>query len=589
MPPRFNVEKTICEFMESVDLLAEDEKLASLEGTLASINEEIELTRSEREAAKEAKKATKALTKKIEGLNRKLRCCNIALSRIRGMVIGSPLTPAPDDLPEVPHGTPPAQEEPPTVTPAPDDLPEVPHGTPPTQEEPPTVTPAPDDLPEVPHVVLPEVPHGTPPAQEDPPHVVHPHDALPEVPVGTPPAITPMGTPPADDVKPGKRRGPEPPIGRRVRSRIDSDSESESEPSGSKRGKKFVDDDGWEDGMSLLEKEEEKALKAAAEAMEGKGKGIEGVAGGVVYEDDDDVPVVLTGEALAKEEAEFEAAADIALHNFITHNVLFPPRIRTRARREQSYLREAGTTSRVLAMSVFLIGNQKGHTKCAYHSHCDTRSTLNDMVTKKRTGVVRKKPVPKVTGVPLAGTKDVIATPEAIAKVAGASRSLKLTRLHTHNPDPSVMLPVVNGMRERELLTYFRFVGDEYFLHCGCELEDCLTDLFVWKSLPMLTSISTGAQEWLGIPPNPQYRLAFNVFLRSLGFKVDDFYTYDRSGVKKNTETASSMLRTFMRFHGRTLPTPDVPRAPRAPIPYVEIDSDTEFGLRQLNEDSDSE
>ncbi|KAF6747767.1 hypothetical protein DFP72DRAFT_1075042 [Ephemerocybe angulata] len=545
MPPRFNVEKTICEFMESVDLLAEDEKLASLEGTLASINEEIELTRSEREAAKEAKKATKALTKKIEGLNRKLRCCNIALSRIRGMVIGSPLTPAPDDLPEVSHGTPPAQEEPPTVTPAPDDLPEVPHGTPPAQEDPPTV-------------VLPEVPHGTPPAQEDPPHVVHPHDALQEVPVGTPPAMedppadvtaqgsthvvptgTPMGTPPAD-VKPGKRRGAEPAIGRRVRSRIVSDSESESEPSGSKRGK---NDDGWEDGMSLLGKEEEKALKAAAEAMEGKGKGIEGVAGGVVYEEDDDVPVVLTGEALAKEEAEFEAAADIALHNFITHNVLFPPRIRTRARREQSYLREAGTTSRVLAMSVFLIGNQKGHTKCAYHSHCDTRSTLNDMVTKKRTGVVRKKPVPKVTGVPLAGTKDVIATPEAIAKVAGASRSLKLTRLHTHNPDPSVMLPVVNGMRERELLTYFRFVGDEYFLHCGCELEDCLTDLFVWKSLPMLTSISTGAQEWLGIPPNPQYRLAFNVFLRSLGFKVDDFYTYDRSGDSSDPGCPSSSAR----------------------------------------------
>ncbi|KAF6758351.1 hypothetical protein DFP72DRAFT_1065044 [Ephemerocybe angulata] len=287
---------------------------------------------------------------------------------------------------------------------------------------------------------------------------------------------------------------------------------------------------------------------------------------------DDDIPPTPAGKKKKKED--FLAAGDIALGNFFTHNVLLPPRIRAHARKEQAYLPETGTTSRVLSMSLFLITNGRGQTHCAYHSVFDIR--LNDQEEKPLKGTDRRKAMPKVTGVPYAPSKQVDATEENVAKAWPQGSG----------PLRYQVKPVVNGMRERELLTFFRPINGKYYLHCGCELEDCLLDLFIWKSSDILVSPSTGAREWFGAAPDPRHRFHFVRFIRALGVNVNNLYAYDDKGVRRDTSSACEMLQVYLKSQGRTLPVPQpiMPGRVRVPIPYVEVE-DGEEGQIDFEDD----
>lgn len=288
------------------------------------------------------------------------------------------------------------------------------------------------------------------------------------------------------------------------------------------------------------------------------------------------VPQILTKAELAEEDNKFALAGENSMHNFITHNLMLSGRIRSKARKVQEYLPESATTSRILAMSMFLLDNGTGQTKCAYHSVLDHQCLVNDQDSRELKGTVRKpKFDKKVTGVPFSPSQTTTALPSSVAKVPGPAKSLVIKRLPSHNDNPHKVPPVVSGMGEAELLTFFRKIGEAYYLHCGCELETCLLDFYLWKSSPMLVSPSTGAMEYFGVSPDPRHRGHFNHIFRALRIRVDDLYLFDRNGVRRDTSNAPEALLNWYSYHGLTLPSP----APPTPQPkqrqkpqYVEID-----------------
>ncbi|KAF5334334.1 hypothetical protein D9611_014178 [Ephemerocybe angulata] len=294
------------------------------------------------------------------------------------------------------------------------------------------------------------------------------------------------------------------------------------------------------------------------------------------------VPQILTKAELAEEDNKFALAGENSMHNFITHNLMLSGRIRSKARKVQEYLPESATTSRILAMSMFLLDNGTGQTKCAYHSVLDHQCLVNDQDSRELKGTVRKpKFDKKVTGVPFSPSQTTTALPSSVAKVPGPAKSLVIKRLPSHNDNPHKVPPVVSGMGEAELLTFFRKIGEAYYLHCGCELETCLLDFYLWKSSPMLVSPSTGAMEYFGVSPDPRHRGHFNHIFRALRIRVDDLYLFDRNGVRRDTSNAPEALLNWYSYHGLTLPSPLLP--PLSPSNDRSPTEDVDMGDEEMD------
>ncbi|KAF6749401.1 hypothetical protein DFP72DRAFT_852548 [Ephemerocybe angulata] len=316
-------------------------------------------------------------------------------------------------------------------------------------------------------------------------------------------------------------------------------------------------------------------------------------------EEDEDSPEILTDEQLARENRLLLLASDAALHNYCTHNVWIPSRVRSKARKEQGFLQEAGTLSRVFALSNLILSKKRGLTKCQYHSYIDhAQRAYNDFefelkAVKGKEGRMRRpKLVPQVTGIPLKASTEVLAPEHFLFKVPSASTSIDVTRLPAADDDPSFIKPQVNGLDEAALLTFFQCSNGEYYLHCGCPLEEVLLEFYIWKSNRLLRSPTTGAEEPLGAPTEPRPRFHYHAFLTALGVRVDNLYQFDAKGNRRNTTNLPEHLERLSKYYGDILPGPPLVRQPRAPIAYVDpedLEHSGQLGKVQFTSDDEGE
>lgn len=289
------------------------------------------------------------------------------------------------------------------------------------------------------------------------------------------------------------------------------------------------------------------------------------------------------------------AAAASCAHNFITYNVGYGVRIKARARIDQKFAVESAVLSRVLSISILIKAGGKGTTRCPWHCINDHISKYTDLAPDK----ISLKPGARrtfvVTGIPFSYSKKIRCSSKSLGKLAGATHSLNIKKIATNNDKPMFMKPIVDGMDEKELLSFFKKRNGRYILHCGCDLEHVLLDFYFWKRVTPLVSESLGVAEEFGAPLDPRTRMYFYLVLTALGVTVDDLYLYDKKGVRRHEGNAPDIMRTVFKAWNITLDAvPPKVKKPRV-REYVDLDDDIAMSLPQVqfddteDEDGDGE
>ncbi|KAG2003590.1 hypothetical protein CC2G_004182 [Coprinopsis cinerea AmutBmut pab1-1] len=270
------------------------------------------------------------------------------------------------------------------------------------------------------------------------------------------------------------------------------------------------------------EKKRKKATRNEKDAENTKGKeraGDEDGDEGEGEEEEEEEEETLTREQII---AKRMSNAYNALCNAMTFEHDIPNGPRWDARRFAEMLPLYGTGSINIAMESFIV--RKGLTRCHYHTLSDRTSKKNDDTRDGVTGV-HFKPT-KVVSAPARNLRLIPdRLPGTIPRLKGAVEMPK--------EGPSG----VNGLTYHELREFFPVTEKgRRQLHCGCDLQEALTDFFFWKGFPYISSFSKDPEELFGMPVSPRIRTWFCTILDALSVNVRDLYAYDKQGNRRTEE-----------------------------------------------------
>lgn len=172
-----------------------------------------------------------------------------------------------------------------------------------------------------------------------------------------------------------------------------------------------------------------------------------------------------------------------------------------------------------------------------------------------------------------------MAAPYCLQKLTGVTMSLKITRLPSNVDDPFWIKPIVDGMNEKEIRSFFRKYEDHWYLHCGCELETALICAYLWKMSKPLYSPTKKIFEPMGVPPEPRDRVYFKAILDAFEVTLDDLYLYDRKGVRRHLGNATPGVIAFYKHFGIPLPKEPPPPKPARTFEYHEVDDDVQMAV----------
>ncbi|KAJ2936237.1 hypothetical protein H1R20_g854, partial [Candolleomyces eurysporus] len=194
---------------------------------------------------------------------------------------------------------------------------------------------------------------------------------------------------------------------------------------------------------------------------------------------------------------------------FLKSNLPLGEQIRCWARRHADFLPIAGTHSFVMAASLFILGN--GRTVCHYHTIYDRGTTpIHDAAPGSR----NQKLDVEVTGVPFAPSDTALKSYNTLLPSSDT-----VPKKAARNPNFNL----------KNVLAFFPVKDGNRYLHCGCELEPALLDLFVWKTVK-INSASTSKSERLGRPMKPRDRLFLYQVLDHFCVDVRMLYSQDTKG-----------------------------------------------------------
>ncbi|RXW21042.1 hypothetical protein EST38_g4800, partial [Candolleomyces aberdarensis] len=198
-----------------------------------------------------------------------------------------------------------------------------------------------------------------------------------------------------------------------------------------------------------------------------------------------------------------------AWERFLKSNHPLGEQIRCWARRHADFLPIAGTHSLLMAASLFILGN--GRTVCHYHTIYDRgQEPINDAFPGNR----NKKLNIKVTGIPFEPLEAHLKTFDTLLPSPDAA-----PKRGAKNPNFNL----------KNVLAFFPMKDGNRILHCGCELEPALLDLFIWKTMK-IRSIRSKKSERLGRPMKPRDRLFLYHTLDHFCVDVRMMYSFDVKG-----------------------------------------------------------
>ncbi|KAH6881232.1 hypothetical protein BKA70DRAFT_1446766 [Coprinopsis sp. MPI-PUGE-AT-0042] len=268
---------------------------------------------------------------------------------------------------------------------------------------------------------------------------------------------------------------------------------------------------------------------------------------------------IATEEEITRKEKEAEVGAEAALHNFVTRGVMIPSAFRAHTRRYQHFGPRIVTVSRLSSCLVTVVGTQR--CVCPHHSTTDHTSKFHDQSQNNT----------KVTGIHFAPQRNASA-PQEFREIATFTKSLKaIEKIPAIDPVPKRLeFNTADGLTLKDVYTFFRVERGRRILHCGCDLEEVLLDMFLWKICPDLVSYSTQHREAPN-PFKPKDRAQLYLIFSALKISVDDLYTYDTSGVWRDpSRQIQYSLSGLLRFLTEAV-EPTVIAEPKKPQ-YVEID-----------------
>ncbi|KAH6907856.1 hypothetical protein BKA70DRAFT_1223156 [Coprinopsis sp. MPI-PUGE-AT-0042] len=240
--------------------------------------------------------------------------------------------------------------------------------------------------------------------------------------------------------------------------------------------------------------------------------------------------------------------------------------VRTWVRQAQEFFPEAGTYCRLLAVYCLIL---KGNiTRCPHHTTVEHGSKVNDVAI--RNGSLVKKRLPyKVTGVHWAPSDDAVVPPLSVeASKAMSTLQQGIDNSRNGSPDSDsgsesdgdqeldswAVLGISMASKLQEVYRLFRVEHGRHVLHCGCDLEEVLFGLFIFKKFQSLTSWSDPLKD------EELYGRAylFKIFSAFCGLAVDNLYTRDRKGRMQTTnEVLENILSTVKRaFESQASPQP---------------------------------
>ncbi|KAJ2936020.1 hypothetical protein H1R20_g1074, partial [Candolleomyces eurysporus] len=198
-----------------------------------------------------------------------------------------------------------------------------------------------------------------------------------------------------------------------------------------------------------------------------------------------------------------------AWNTFIKYNRPLGEQIRCWAQWHADFLPQAGSHSLMMAASLFILGN--GRTVCHYHTVYNRgQNPINNI----NPGTRNEKLEVEVTGVPYQTKPDAICSYDTLLLSPDSN-------LPPRAKNPNFTL--------KNVLAFFPKQDGFCVLHCGCELEPTLLDLYFWKTMK-IKSISTEKAERLGRPMKPRDRAFLCHVLDYLCVDIRSLYSIDVKG-----------------------------------------------------------
>jgi hypothetical protein len=144
------------------------------------------------------------------------------------------------------------------------------------------------------------------------------------------------------------------------------------------------------------------------------------------------------------------------------------------------------------------------------------------------------------------------------------------------------------------LYQYFPVQGGRRTLHCGCDLEEALLGLWIYKMFPSVTSRSDPGErpEAVGKPIDPRtLHLIHSIFTQFFGISVFKLYLINDEGKPQGPEDIRNVVLDAVEFAFDSRLSPRTPTPSRAPNPpakqapeWVEVDEN-----RVANPEEDEE
>ncbi|KAH6867242.1 hypothetical protein BKA70DRAFT_1243693 [Coprinopsis sp. MPI-PUGE-AT-0042] len=225
---------------------------------------------------------------------------------------------------------------------------------------------------------------------------------------------------------------------------------------------------------------------------------------------------------------------DEAMKKFEDSQALPSYQIRTWARREPTYLAEAGDHSEACSMAMHII--KGGKSQCAAHTVATTRGERrHDCNTDGVTGVPWG---------PLPGSS------------VEAPAALDTSKESDEQPEGKSAL---HRQLHHLLLNQFPMQGGRRTLHCGCDLNEALFGFWLFKRVPVAWSRSFEDRSEPVRPLDPLTRhIVYRAFSK-LGFRVVNLYRFDTDGNLRNPgKIANAVVEAF-----HLLPPKRVKKRPR--------------------------
>ncbi|KAH6906226.1 hypothetical protein BKA70DRAFT_1429642 [Coprinopsis sp. MPI-PUGE-AT-0042] len=241
---------------------------------------------------------------------------------------------------------------------------------------------------------------------------------------------------------------------------------------------------------------------------------------------------------------------DEAMKKFEASQALPSYQIRTWARREPTYLAEAGDHSEACSMAMHII--KGGKSQCAAHTVATTRGEKrHDCNTDGVTGVPWG---------PLPGSS------------VEAPAALDTSKESDEQPEGK---SVSHRQLHHLLLNQFPMQGGRRTLHCGCDLNEALFGFWLFKRVPVAWSRSVEDRSEPVRPLDPLTRHIIYRAFSKLGFRIVNLYRFDTDGNPRNPGNIANAVvegvrSAFFSCIPRSLPPPPAQKAQKAPQ-YVDV------------------